>query len=54
MLTNKKTMKINDSCMHVFTSIASNVHADGHGNIKMGIILGFTGPIEHDRYGCIC
>ena len=32
--------------MHVFYSIASNVHADGHGNIKMGIILGFTGPIE--------
>ena len=32
-------------CMF-FTSIASNVHADGHGNIKMGIILGFTGPIE--------
>ena len=29
-----------------FMSIASNVHADGHGNIKMGIILGFTGPIE--------
>ncbi len=28
-----------------FTSIASNVYADGHG-IKMGIILGFTGPIE--------
>ena len=32
-------------CMF-FTSIASNVYADGHGNIKMGIILGFTGPIE--------
>ena len=32
-------------CMF-FMSIASNVHADGHGNIKMGIILGFTGPIE--------
>ncbi len=31
-------------CMF-FTSIASNVYADGHG-IKMGIILGFTGPIE--------
>ena len=29
-----------------FTSIVSNVYADGHGNIKMGIILGFTGPIE--------
>ena len=33
------------ACMF-FTSIASNVYADGHGNIKMGIILGFTGPIE--------
>ena len=32
-------------CMF-FTSIASNLYADGHGNIKMGIILGFTGPIE--------
>ncbi len=32
-------------CMF-FTSIVSNVYADGHGNIKMGIILGFTGPIE--------
>ena len=32
-------------CMF-FSSIASNVYADGHGNIKMGIILGFTGPIE--------
>ena len=32
-------------CMF-FMSIASNVHADGNGNIKMGIILGFTGPIE--------
>ena len=31
-------------CMF-FTSIVSNVYADGHG-IKMGIILGFTGPIE--------
>ncbi len=32
----------------VFTfvlSYTSNVSADGHG-IKMGIILGFTGPIE--------
>ena len=33
------------ACMF-FSSIASNVYADGHGNIKMGIILGFTGPIE--------
>ena len=33
------------ACMF-FMSIASNVYADGHGNIKMGIILGFTGPIE--------
>ena len=32
-------------CMF-FTGIVSNVYADGHGNIKMGIILGFTGPIE--------
>ena len=31
-------------CMF-FTSIVSSVYADGHG-IKMGIILGFTGPIE--------
>ncbi len=31
-------------CMF-FTSIVSNVYADGH-DIKMGIILGFTGPIE--------
>ena len=30
--------------MFVF-SLTSNVSADGHG-IKMGIILGFTGPIE--------
>tara|TARA_B100000963_G_scaffold104359_1_gene90371 strand:+ start:2717 stop:3907 length:1191 start_codon:yes stop_codon:yes gene_type:complete len=28
-----------------FTSIVSNANADGHA-IKMGIILGFTGPIE--------
>ena len=27
------------------SSMVSNSHADGHG-IKMGIILGFTGPIE--------
>ena len=32
------------ACMF-FMSIASNVYADGH-DIKMGIILGFTGPIE--------
>ena len=32
------------ACMF-FSSFASNVYADGHG-IKMGIILGFTGPIE--------
>ena len=31
-------------CMF-FTSIVSNANADGHA-IKMGIILGFTGPIE--------
>ena len=27
------------------STMVSNSHADGHG-IKMGIILGFTGPIE--------
>jgi len=31
-------------CMFV-TSLVSNSYADGHG-VKMGIILGFTGPIE--------
>jgi branched-chain amino acid transport system substrate-binding protein len=37
------------------SSFGTNVMADGH-SIKMGIILGFTGPIEslNSCYGCIC